>query len=550
VGNPIRVQIKGAGVIEFPEGTTQEQMTAALKNLPVNVGEDATFTVNGEMVPLSAMGRFTSSAWQNLNPVTMVSGLAEAVWNPWQTTKAIARNSAKNYGLAKEEEAKRIAAGGILPSGPELEHSLGAIPLFGPAFQEVAEKVNEGDYAGAAGSATGLAVPYMRPFKTAARAFSPVAHIILGGERAEHAANVISKIAQNKAVEVMAPQVGSNKARFGKEASKLAQTLMDRGLSSKWSREGFHKAVIDALDEASLKLDEAADARPVRTYSTKEILDALEAKKAQIQSQPLDATKATRTFDKRYMGDPKGIVEPFGTATNAPTLDPRVAQIDEAIARFKTLGEDVSYEAVRKLRAGYDLEARAFYHPSTTQDYIRNMSRQSGAADVTGALREFLAGKDPVTAKANAEWSLLRRAKDVLDATEEVERSRPKAGRRIMSRVAGSVAGSEIAGLAGAMAGWLLAPAADVSIGMGVTTKLKWANTLDAVAKAIRAGNQPAVNFYAGQMQRTLAQAGVLVQRGVNEGMEKPYEMPKPVASHAQEEIWQMGADGKLFKVK
>ena len=531
MGNPIRVQVKGAGIVEFPEGTTQDQMTAALKKLQVNVGEGAEFSVNGETVPSSAFGRFTSSAWQNVNPITAVQGLGQAVWSPWQTLKAVGNASASNYAQAKEEQAKRIAAGGVLPSGPEVEHSLGAIPLVGPALQEVAEKVNTGDYAGAAGSATGLAVPYLRPVKSLAAMATPTARAVLGAERSSRVANVVQKVAQNKIVEAIAPQVGQNKPRFGKDAARIAQTLIDRGLSSKWSREGVHAAVIEALDVASSKLDDAADARATwKDFDTAEIVKALEAKKTAIQSNPIEASRFPRRIDPETK---QLVVEPYGEAVTAPAVADRVAQIDAAINRVKTLGPSVRYEAVKRLRQGFDTEAKAYYHPSTTQDYIKNMSRQTGAADVTGALREFLAGKDPATAAANAEWSLMKRAKDVLDATEEVERARPKAGRKIMSRVAGSIAGSEIAGLAGAMAGWLLAPAADVSIGMGVTTKLKWAGVLDKVAKAVRSGNQPAVNFYAGQLKRTLAQAGVMVQRGVNEGMEKPYEMPTPVASHA-----------------
>jgi hypothetical protein len=177
----------------------------------------------------------------------------------------------------------------------------------------------------------------------------------------------------------------------------------------------------------------------------------------------------------------------------------------------------VRYEALRKLRAGWDVEAKAQYSPAVTPDYVKNTSKQRGAADVTGALREYLASKDPQTAVANAEFSFFKRADNVLKAVEEVERARPTVGRKIMSRVAGSIAGSQVAGLMGAITGYALAPAVQASVGMGMTTKLKLATGMKNLATAIRSGNPGGVDFYARQLRRTLAQAGVQVANMQNE---------------------------------
>ena len=104
---------------------------------------------------------------------------------------------------------------------------------------------------------------------------------------------------------------------------------------------------------------------------------------------------------------------------------------------------------------------------------------------------------------------------------EEVERARPNVGRKIMSRVAGSIAGSQVAGLMGAIAGYALAPAAQASIGMGMTTKLKLGTSMKNLASAIRSGNANGVDFYARQLRRTLAQAGIQVENLKDDQAEK-----------------------------
>lgn len=446
--------------------------------------------------------RFAMSAFEQLNPVAAVKGLYDMAVHPYDTAAMIGFNSAVK-GRESFEAAQRGNYGDAATS------AVGAIPFIGPPLERGIQQVREGDYAGAAGTAAGLAVPYTRPLKTAKAASLGVARTVAPGATAR-AASRLDKLAASKVGEAISPQVGANKVRIANDAAKVAPGLLERGLTNRWSREGLHDNVKAGLDGAVRQLDEAVDARPSwKDFETAEIVKALEAKKAEVQAEAIQASKWPRRIDEETQAP---VTEPYGESQTAAPIRERVARINEAITEVKGLGPSARYEALRKLRAGWDEEAKAKYSPAVTPDYIKNTSRASGAADVTGALREYLASKDSRTAAANAEFSFFKRADDVLKAVEEVERARPNVGRKVMSRVAGSIAGSQVAGLMGAIAGYALAPAAQASIGMGVTTKLKLATGMKNLATAIRSGHADGVNFYARQLRRTLAQAGVQVE--------------------------------------
>src|SRR5207247_10371873 len=106
----------------------------------------------------------------------------------------------------------------------------------------------------------------------------------------------------------------------------------------------------------------------------------------------------------------------------------RVAVIDQAVDELRQLGPEARYEPIRRIRQAYDSQAKTVYSPSVTADYLKAHGGKLGAADGTGTLREGLARWDPKTAAANSQYSLYRTANDVLEATAEVERTRPKVG--------------------------------------------------------------------------------------------------------------------------
>ena len=510
----------------------------------------------------SALVRFGSSAWKQINPVTAIEGLYNIIANPIDTASAIAGNTVNEWGQIPEQ----VSAGNY---GQAIESAVKGVPLVGPPVGEAIDQFQAGDIAGAAGTAVGLALPYTRPLRMAKGATIAAARTVAPATTARIASG-IENLAESKVATVAAPQIGANKVRIGNDAAKVAPGLLERGLTDVWSREGLHDNVKAGLEVAGKKLDDAAASRPSwRGYETREVIAALEKKKAEVQGEAIQASKWPRAKDDK--GQP--VTEPYGKSQTAAPERARVAAIDKAINEIRALGPTAKYDALRDLRAGWDLEAKPVYSGAVTPEYIANRSRQMGAADVTGAIREFLASKDPATAVANAEWAFFKKAKAVLDATEEVERTRPNRGGKIMSRVAGSIIGSRAAGAIGGVAGYMLAPAAEVSIGMGVTTKLKMATQLDNLATAIRTGNASKTAFYANQFRRTAAQIGVLAQNQ-REGNQPAY--PPLVASHettqpaqatayppemdtlangkrAQFEdgsVWEKGADGTVRRIQ
>lgn len=476
------------GTIRFPEGTSEADMNEAISQL---MGPEG-----------SAIGRFAESAWEQVNPVAAVQGLYQMARHPIDTAGMIASESA-----SKGREAMTAAQAGEY--GKAATAAVGAIPLVGPAIEKGITQFESGDIAGGLGTAAGLALPYTRPAKLARMGGLAVAREVAPGLAAK-AATRLEKIAESKVAKVMSPEVGANKTRIAGDAAKVAPEVLQRGLTNVWSREGLHENVKVWLDKAGNDLDAAAEARPKwKDFDTEELVAKLKEKKADIQAEPIEASKWPRRVDEET-GAP--IIEPYGQAVASAPISARVARINRAIAEVQALGPTARYEALRKLRMGWDQEAKVKYSPAVTPDYVKNLAKSEGAADVTGTLREFLASKDPATAKANAEWSLAKKADSVLKAVEETERARPTVGRKIMSRVAGSIIGSKIAGLVGAFVGYGIAPAAEISIGMGVTNRLKVGTTLDNLAKALRRGRASEVEFYTRQLQRSLAQAGVQVE--------------------------------------
>ncbi len=126
---------------------------------------------------------------------------------------------------------------------------------------------------------------------------------------------------------------------------------------------------------------------------------------------------------------------------------------------------------------------------------------------MTGALREWLGNKDPQTADANANYHLYRTAADVLAATEESERSRPKVGRQIMARALGGAVGEGAAGLPGFAVGAVLGPAVDSALTSGPTLRIGLARALNDFAKGTRSGSEA-------QMTSAMARIRALTVRG------------------------------------
>lgn len=499
----------------MPDGWTLVQPAAQADGWtlvkPAGPASAEQFTQAAPQPEGSAAGRFVSNAAEMLNPVAAVQGVVHAVAHPVDTAKSIYDASAAQFAKASDmaKQGRYVEA---------LGHLGGMVPIIGPAAAAAGEQIASGDVAGGLGKGVGLLAPLeaARAVKVAGKA---VRAATPEGLRASIADSLAAKAAGNVA-DVMTPKVGANKTRFAGMAERSAPELPAE-MSNTWTRQGFHGNVQGGLAQAEQALDAATDARlSARTFDTEPILNALYEKRKALTAQAVDASKSAPKVTERTSaildasGKPITVAsqsaEPLGADVVPKPNQPRVAQIDQAIAEIKQLGPSARYEDLRRIRAAYDGPAKTVYNPSVTQDFLAKNGEKMGAADVTGTLREHLAKFDPQTAKANAQYSLMRTANDALDAVAEVEKTRPTVGRRIIARMAGTILGEQAGGVGGAMAGYALGPSVDAIASSGWTTQLKTAQLMSKLATAIRRGSEGEVASLTYQIKRLSAQAATL----------------------------------------
>lgn len=460
----------------------------------------------------SALRRFVVNAGEQLNPVAAVKGVVNAVRHPVETATNLWNAQADQFAKARElyQQGRGTEAAGHLAAG--------VIPVIGPAAAAAGEQMASGDVAGGLGAGVGLMAATVGP-----RARTVAKEVVQGASRlapktAARVATVAEQGAAARVADVMSPKVGPNKTRFGNKAERVAPQLA-KDLATDgapWTREGFHAQVSAKLEGAKAGLEQAADARLAgRAFETQPILDDLVARRRALTAEAVDGSRVARVETERTSpildarGGPISVTEPRTQRIGHDVVPQhnrvRVAEIDRAIQEVQALGPLARYESLRRIRQSYDGPAETVYSPSMTADYLKAQGGKLGAADVSGVLREHLARFDPDTAAANAEFSLYKNSADVLEATREVERTRPRVGRLIANRIFGTVTGGQAAGTAGAVAGYVGAPLLDAGTAMGATTKLKVAALQQQLATAIRQANVQQVNVLASRLERELA---------------------------------------------
>lgn len=452
----------------------------------------------------SAVWRFVSNAADVLNPIAAVEGLASAVAHPIDTMTAIGRQSLDQLAQARDQASQGHYSEAI-------GHLGGAVPLVGPQMVQAGQQIAAGDYAGGAGRAAGLIAPIAA--LDAATVAGKAAGVIPKSS-SDIIADRLDKMAAARTADVMAPKVGANKARFGNLAEKVAPQINDvlAQDGAPLTREGLHQQVQAKLGEAEQALDAAADARnPNAVVYTSPIVKALQAKAAAMTAQTVKA----------------GGMKAGEDVVPTPNLA-RVNTINGAIDEIKQLGPVANYDALRRIRQSYDGPAKAVYSPAVTADYLKAQGSKLGAADVTGVLRDKLAQMDPATAAANAQYSLFKTADDVLNATKETERTRPKVGRQIMARLTATLAGEHAAGVPGAAVGYALGPVLDSAISSGITTKLQTARVMTQLADAIRRGDYGMVNSLSYRLKQLTA--GSLVDKASTSPSESQTRSTAPVS--------------------
>ena len=451
-----------------------DQIRRAFAAVSLAKGEDQPPPDSAPPLSGSALARFGENFGAQVNPVTMAKGVYQMVTDLPGTAVAIGQASWDQGRQAVDlaRQGRYVEAAG---------HVGGAIPLIGPAAAQAGEQIASGDVAGGIGSGLGLiammgAPALLRGTKAAMLNNSP------------KIAAWLEKGAQARIVDAMTPKVGPNKLRFGTQAAKMAPdvagTLAREG--APWTKEGLQEIIQTKLSHAEALLDEADAARqPGLTINVRPMLQDLIDRR---QSFVAEASA----------GGVNQIPEGFQA---------RVAQIDRAIKAVRKLGGKsgaASYDAVLRLRQGFDVKGKAVYSPSMTADYLGLRGEQLGAADAAGVLRDHLATSDPQAAAANAAYHIYRTANDVMAAAEETERVRPRVGRKIISRMTGTLLGQQAAGPVGAGLGYLAGPLIDAALMAGPTTQLKTAAMMTRLATAIRAGNVGQASSIAAQLRYAL----------------------------------------------
>lgn len=432
------------------------------------------------------INNYASTLLPSTTPSDYLTGPLYALQHPIDSAQLLggAILDAHKATGAKAIDRGKAALGGDLKAIPE---ALGytaatALPLLGPAAARSGEQFASGDIAGGLGTAAGLLTP------SAISAARPAAGRLTATVREQLAAKA-DQMSTARMADVMAPKVGPGKVRFGNQAAKVApQLAREEGLGAV-TREGLQAKIDTRLEQATQALDAASNARDnTKTYPTQPIVDALKAKRG------------------RYVA---AGTEPHGKLDVTPGPNaPRVEAIDAAINELQAMGPSATYESLRRIREAYDGPAKAIYNPSMTADYLKVNGQKLGAADVTGVLREHLAGMDPNTAAANADYALYKSASDVLRATEETQRTRPSVGRKMLTTAITGSLGSTVDPGVGTAIGIALGPVVDEALNAGVTTKITTARLLAQYADALRRHQPKRATTLLGQIQTMGAATG------------------------------------------
>lgn len=178
------------------------------------------FTPKASQPEGSAVGRFLSNLGESLNPLTLISGAAQAIAHPIDTATALVGSQVDEIKKAKAlydegryEEAAGHAAAGILP-------------VIGPAAARSGEQIAGGDIAGGLGSATGLLAP-VAGGRAAGRGLATV-----GEQIAAKAGPTLTEAAKLGALELGAHAVGVppgviSAVRVGSKAVKALKAAQE-----------------------------------------------------------------------------------------------------------------------------------------------------------------------------------------------------------------------------------------------------------------------------------------------------------------------------------
>jgi hypothetical protein len=169
---------------------------------------------------------------------------------------------------------------------------------------------------------------------------------------------------------------------------------------------------------------------------------------------------------------------PFGRSVEPAPNAGELATLRQIRDEVSALGPVAPYESVRRIRQAWDQVAKVKYLPATAADALKSRGDATAAAKGASAMREALAQTDPQSAAAYQQYSLMKSAKDVIQAAEEADRVRPSRGRGMVRTLAASQ------GLSG-----IIAAIVDKASDYAPTFQIQIARKLAAVADTLKAGD-------------------------------------------------------------
>ncbi len=388
--------IKDRVLSSLPDNLTEEEFHRAVgprMEAALGEAENAPPAVEG-----SAVGRFLSNAGEMLNPVSMVTGTYNAVRHPLDTVAGVASSMGQEW----QKAAEAAKAGNYTEAAARAV--TGSVPVVGPLVGGIGEQIGRGDFAGAAGKAAGLAVPFAAEEALAARAAG----------QAGRAGTLEREAAQQVSQRVLAP---GNPA-FKGTAQAIAPEILARKLTG--NRLELQQAAEEGMADAGTRLDQAIqDAGGVKApVPSTEIVSRLRSSIADLQDssgKPLSGQAAKR-----------------------------IGAIQERINQIQALGGRsrlISFEDLKKIRDenyGLAKEAKVYERQGNP---IK--SDEGYAAGETGsAIREAFATRSPAQAAANADYTFWKNLNDILDPVKGRPKSMaPSAGITGGARTTGAVAG-------------------------------------------------------------------------------------------------------------
>ena len=446
----------------------------------------------------SAVSRFVSNAAERVNPVTMVTGLAQAVAHPVQTMGALAGAQRAQFGKAGEAFQRGGAAGMTEAVGHTLA---GALPILGPMAADIGEQAGTGDIAGALGAVVGSVAPVA--------AAGPV------GRAAGRLSGPLQRSAERRVVQALGP----TKERFKAIAEKRAPEILQRGLGG--SRASLQTQAAAQVKAAGSAIDDVLTKHGDRPVDPAPIVEALEQAKSTFQTtRQIPIADAIKDGLERTPG-----AKIVGNIVELPVVhEPRaVAQLSQLQQVVNGLGPSARVDQLVAIRRTWDkvvADAGGYGHRARggIGQPLADVSEAAAKREATKAIRALLDDEVPSLSAVNKEFAFWKDLDSVLRQT--LRRTQPhgpsltgrvrEAGGAAAGAVIGATAGGPVGAAVGSLATGALAKAAHAAF-----TSPRWrlvsARTRARLADALASGDTERVSQALGRVTSVTQERGRMV---------------------------------------